>query len=490
MSNKTTGKEIYKGTMWSITDNFVRQFITFLIFIVLARLLNPEIFGLLSISLLLMQVFKTVTFDSIATAIIRKETPTDDDLNTGFWYCVGLSVPAFILVYFLSPVFEQLSGAKGMADVMRATSFILLTSGLSRMHQVWHTHRMNFRVLAIRSFISVVLGGVIGIVLAKKGYGIESVVAQQLTTAFSELLLLWLITPWRPKFSASKRIFFEITQFGKHVALTGITNFANQNSDAFFVTYYLGAVATGIYTTGKRITNTLNTVISASLLRVSLPAFAKLQNNDEELRKIYLGLTTITAMVTAPLFIGLAVLSKDITLLLLGTKWLEAVPVMQIVTVIGFLTSIGHYNQSIMLAKNKPQWQTRLTLLYAITNIIGFAIFTRYGIIYTALAFSLRALLLYPVSVWCALELINLSWRKYVKALLPALLSSGLMILVIAIADKLTDINNVVFRLGFLSGSGIVAYCLFIFLFMPDSYKRNIVKWTLKMLKKKQEIYN
>jgi O-antigen/teichoic acid export membrane protein len=490
MANNTIGREIYKGTIWSITDNFTRQVITFIVFIVLARILNPEIFGLLAVSLLLIQIFRTVTFDSIATAIIRKAELTDDDLNTGFWYCVGLSIPAFIILYFLSPVFEQWSGAKGMAGVIRGTSFILLTSGLSRMHQVWHTHRMNFRVLAIRSFISVVLGGVIGIMLAKRGYGIESVVAQQLTTSFSELLLLWLITPWRPKFSASKRIFFEMTHFGKHVALTGITNFINQNSDAFFVTYYLGAIATGIYTTGKRITNTLNVIISTSLLRVSLPAFARLQNNDEELRKIYLGSTTLTAMVTAPLFIGLAVLSKDITLLLLGEKWMEAVPVMQIVTVIGFLTSIGYYNQSIMLAKNKPQWQTRLTLLYAVTNIIAFIIFTRYGLIYTALAFSLRAFLLYPVSAWCALKLINLSWRKYVKVLLPALVSSALMAVVIIIVMKLTSIDRVAVRLTFLVASGILSYALFIFFFMPAVYKEKMIKHAVKIIQKKKEIYS
>src|SRR5690606_11915777 len=117
--------------------------------------------------------------------------------------------------------------------------------------------------------------------------------------------------------------------------------------------------------------------------------------------------TTITAFITAPLFGGLRVLSKDITLFFLGEKWIASAPVMQIVTLTGFLFSIGYYNQSVMLVRNKPEWQTKLTILYAITNIIAFVLFARYGVVQTALAFALRALLLYPISVWCALTLIK-----------------------------------------------------------------------------------
>ncbi len=476
MTQQNLKKELFSGTIWSIIDNAARQGITFIVFIALARLLQPEIFGLLSVSIIVVQIFRSVAFDSIATAIVRNSAASDKDYSTGFWMCFLASVPAFLILFFSAPFIEQILNIKGMAEVMRATSFIILTSGIARMHEAWLTFHLKFKSLAIRSSISVIFGGLVGIVMAMKGYGISSLIAQQIVTSLTELSLLWIVTPWRPKFVFSKSSFKEITSYSKHVALTGITNAANQNSDIFFVTYYLGSFSAGLYSTGKRITNTLNFVVSAALMRVSLPAFARLQNDDEQLRSAYLNSSAITAIFTAPIFIGLAVLSKDIILLTVGEKWMGSVVVMQVVTIIGFLTSIGYYNQSIMLVKNKPQWQTRLTLLYAVTNILSFYIFTRYGLLATALAFSLRALLLYPVSAWCAITLIGLNWKKYVADLAPSIISSFIMAAIIIGVQYLSQPLHIILRLSIAILTGAISYFIILYFLSPPHYKNFIVQ--------------
>ena len=467
MESGNLGKELFSGAFWSILDNLFKQVITFVVFILLARVLNPETFGLLAVPLLIVQIFSTVIFDSIATALIRKADIADDDYSTGFWLCLGLSVPAFALLLASAELIEHWIGTRGLAEVMRGTSVMILVGGLSRMHEVWLTKRMNFKSLAIRSSVSTAVGGSIGLYLAFKGYGITSLVSQQVVTSLLQLVLLWILSPWRPKLIISKPALFEIIHYGKHVALTGITNAANQNSDIFFVTYYLGPVATGIYTTGKRISNTLNQVISTALLRVSLPAFSRIQNDEYRFKEAYLNSVAFTAMATAPLFIGLAVLSKDITLVLLDEKWLPAVPVMQIVTIVGFLTSIGYYNQSVMLVRNKPQWQTRLTLIYAVTNLIAFFIFTRFGVVYTALAFSLRALLLFPISVGCAITLLSIPWKKYINAIYPALVASLLMAIVLLGCSSMLSNSAPVLRLALLVVIGLASYGIFILFLLP-----------------------
>ncbi|HWT72785.1 MAG TPA: lipopolysaccharide biosynthesis protein [Oxalicibacterium sp.] len=464
-------KAIYKGTFWSLLDNFARQAITLLVFIVLARMLAPALFGLLATAILVVQGFKSIAFDSIGTAIVRKKEPSDVDYNTAFWTCVALSIPFFAVLFILAPFVEEWTGAEGLGLVMRGVSLMILTSGLSRVHEARLTHSMDFRPLAIRSFLSVIAGGAVGIGMAYAGYGVESLIAQQLVTSLSEFALLWTIVKWKPGFAVSRASLKELLHYSKYVALTATTNFANQNSDQFFVTYYLGAAAAGFYATGKRITNTLNIVISTALLRVSLPAFSRLQDSDAELRSTYLHSTGVTAMVTAPLFVGLAVLSHDVVLLLLGEKWLPSVPVMQIITVIGFLTSIGYYNQSIMLVRNKPQWQTKLTLLYAVTNILAFYAFTRYGLVYTALAFAMRALLLFPVSVWCALKLTSLPARAYIAALVPSLASSLVMAVAVIAAGRVLHEVPVAVRVAALVSVGAVVYAITLFFTMPKAYR-------------------
>lgn len=471
MKDKNFRKEMYKGTAWSLADNFIRQLMTFGIFIVLARLLEPEIFGLLSVSILIVQIFRVVTYDSIATAILRKADPSNLEYNTAFWTCIGLSIPAFVLLFISAGLIEQLSGTKGLAEVMRAMSIIILTSGLTRIHEVWLTHRFNFRSLTIRSTASTAMGGIAGITMAFKGYGVYSVVGQQVIASFTELILLWFITPWRPKAEFSKGSFYEMVSYSKHVALTSITNMINQNSDIAFITYYLGAAATGIYTTAKRIPNTLNSVLTTSLVRVSLPAFSKLQDDDESLRSTYLSSTAVTALITAPIFTGLAILSKDITLLMLGPKWLDAVIIMQLVTIVGFLPSIGQYNQNIMLVRNKPQWQAKLRIIYAATDFVFFFLFTRYGLIYTAIAFTVRAIGLYPLSVWYAIRLIGVSWRSYVKALFPSLFSSAIMALILIGLSLLMRNMNIYFRVGTLIVTGLTSYTAVCYFVVPVSYR-------------------
>ncbi|WP_205499827.1 lipopolysaccharide biosynthesis protein [Rufibacter psychrotolerans] len=489
MSNNA-GKSFLKGTVWAIADNFFRQAVTLSVFIVLARILHPEVFGLLSFSLVFVNIFVAVINDGIVTAIIRKADPTEEDYNTAFWLCLGCSLPAFLFLICTANFFEDLTDSEGLATVMRATSFIILTTGLSSIHEVWLRRRMDFRTIAIRSLISVSLGGGIGVILALQGYGVVSLLAQQLTTAVTQLGLLWFTTAWRPSIKVSRSSLKEIVHFSKYIALSNLSNAANQNSDIFFVTYYLGPVSTGIYTTGKRISSTLNTVISTALLRVSMPAFANLQNDDEGLARMYLHSTTLTAMVTAPVFIGIAVLSKDITLLILGAKWLESVPIMQVVTVMGFLTSIGYYNQSVMVAKNKPQWQTRLTFLYAISNVVAFIIFTRFGLLATALAFAGRAVLLYPVSVRFALMLTGISWQRYVKAILPPLFSALVMAgVLIGVADLMAG-SMLLVRLASLIVLGALIYCSLMYAFMPAAYKKYLVEMLYLKVLKQQKVYN
>ena len=169
-SDKPTPKgSIASGAVWSILDNVAAQGITFVIFLVLARLLDPHLYGMLSVSILITQLFRTVIFESIATSIIRKHEPTDEDFNTAFLSCCIFAVPAFLIVFFSANILENMMHIQGLGDVIRGTSVIILVSGLSKVHEAWLTHRLLFRSLAIRSITSIGLGGIVGVYLAWKG---------------------------------------------------------------------------------------------------------------------------------------------------------------------------------------------------------------------------------------------------------------------------------------------------------------------------------
>ncbi|HCD6574800.1 TPA: oligosaccharide flippase family protein, partial [Klebsiella pneumoniae] len=128
--NKDVG--VVSGTIWSILDNATSQIITFVIFIILARFLNAEIYGVLAISVLVIQFFRNVIFDSISTSIVRKEKPNKVDYNTAFWSCVLFSLPAFLIVLAIAPLIQTLMGIKDLAFVIRWTALTILLTGVAR----------------------------------------------------------------------------------------------------------------------------------------------------------------------------------------------------------------------------------------------------------------------------------------------------------------------------------------------------------------------
>lgn len=418
---------IASGAIWSLLTNFFSLSITFFIFLILARLLSPTFYGVLSAAMLVVLFFQMVFFDSVATAIVRMKSPTDDDYNAAFWLCNFIAIPGVVIVWLLADYFERLMGISGLARVVQGTCIIIITTGLSRTHEAWLTHHLLFKALAIRSVISITLGGITGIYFAWKGMGVTALVLQQVVTNISAMIMLWILIPWKPSFSAPLSSLKTLFAYAKHVAISGLANFINQNSDVAFISYYLGSTSAGIYFAGKRIVNTLNSVLSFALSRVSLPAFSRLKDQLPELRSRFLNAVFFTLSATAPAFIGLSYLAHDVTYLLLGIKWIDSVPVMEIVCFAGLISSIGYYNNSVMFVRDRPDWQARLFIAYAVSNVLVFFLFVRYGVVAVAAAFTLREILLYPISAWCAVTLLQCRWKAYLLQLTNPLFGAGVM---------------------------------------------------------------
>ena len=142
-------------------------------------------------------------------------------------------------------------------------------------------------------------------------------------------------------------------------------------------------------------------------------------------------------------------------------------PVMQIVSATGFIVSIGYYNHTVMFARDRPDWQSRLTLLYAVTNITVFFIFVRYGLVAMALSYSLRTLLLYPVSAWCALTLLNVTWKEYLAQITSPIIGSLVMCLGLFAMDSALGLKTGWEKLLLDIAAGAVIYGLYVLIFIP-----------------------
>ncbi len=460
----TKHRSIVSGVIWSTIDSAVGQALTLAIYVIMARLLSPQILGIVATGALALDFCRAVLIESIAVAVQARAEPKDEDYNASFWLIAGFSLVAAALLFASSNALERYSGLQDLAIVLKGFCIVVAVQGLSRTHEAWLTRNHQFRALAMRSMLSISIGGAVGIGLASQGYGVLALVVQLVTTALISLVGLWSLTPWRPGLRFSRKTAYGLLSYGRYVALTGVTNFANANSDLIFVTWYTGAAGARFYSLAKRLVNAVSTVIGNALNRVFFSTIAGLQHDRDASTATLISFVIYTSLLTAPIFAGIAALSPDLIQAFFGAKWLESAPLLSIMSVTGFLTTIGLYNHSVILAFGKPHWQTWLTFIYAVSNIAIFFIAAPFGLIAIAVGYVVRALLLYPLSAGASLRILSFPVRRYVAALVPAFTGAAIMAAAVVAASYALPPLSPWLRLAVLTLLGAAVYLVVVLL--------------------------
>ena len=224
-------------------------------------------------------------------------------------------------MFLLAGPIARLMHHGDIEGTLRWISVLLLTGGLSRTHETWLMKHLQFKVLALRSLVAICIGGGVGIVMAVNGYGLLSLIAQQLITSVIGTVCLWLVTTWRPGFDTRWENIASLLRYSRHLSLAAVAAFADGQSDVFFSSWYLGPAATGVYNAAKRILIAIAIMFSSGLNSVALPAMAAISKDHERASRGFLKAVSLTTLLTAPLYAGLAALSPDFIHILMGDKW-------------------------------------------------------------------------------------------------------------------------------------------------------------------------
>ena len=473
MKHAYSARNIGRSALWSICNQSLGQLLVFAVFLVTARFVSKEAFGIMATALFAVELFRQIFIESIGTTFLSKQAPSADDYNAGFFIIlVGGALSALILFAFAGPIAEAFDNSH-MATSLRWISLLLLTTGLSKMHEVWLTKHLQFKSLAIRSVSSVCIGGAVGIFMAIEGCGIDSLIAQQIVTGVVGLVWLWSACEWRPALRVRRNNVTSIIRYSRFVSLNSIASMLSTQGDVLLSSFYLGPAATGVYNAAKRLMTAAMLVISSGLNSVALPAQAAFADDVSSSQRSYLRCVGFTAILTAPLFAGLAALSLDVIELLMGQKWLDAAPVLAILAVTGFNRSIEQYSGNVLLIRHKAHWLTTIGFVNAAVNVGILFIFARYGLISLAAAFTAKTLLMSPVPTRIALRLLDLSASAYLRRIGPPLLVSLAMAAFIAMARNALRLNAIS-NIALFVPLGALFYAALLCLFDRDAFREGL----------------
>lgn len=466
-----------KGVIWTAIQNGGSQLISFAVFLLLARLLEPKVFGLVALASVFFAFMQVFIDQGLSDAIIQRKELDREHLDSAFWTNITIGVllvgSSVAVAGLIAALFKQ----PLLTPIIRWLSLSFLFSSLSSVQNAILSRQLAFKTLAIRTLSATFAGGVVGVVMALLGFGVWSLVGQQLSNGLVGVLVLWWSTDWRPGLKVSLRHFRELFAFGINVVGINGLNFLNRRSDDFLIGYFLGPVALGYYTVAYRILLVITQLIVGTIQKTAMPIFSRLQQEPERLRQAFYNAIQITSLAAFPVFLGLSALAPELVIVAFGERWTPSIPVMQILGLIGPLYAGFYYNGPVIMALGKPSWNLGLNLIQAVGNIIGFyiAVQSGRGIVGVAVAYVIWNYLMSPINLWVVNKLIHFKLTTYLGQYAAPLAGSLAMVVTILGAKHflggMVDLHTL---LAICIALGAVVYVATILLIAPKLSRRAI----------------
>ena len=449
-------------------DTWGRQALNLLVFLLLARLLDPEDFGLVALAMVFVSFAQVVVDQGLGDALIQRGSITRSHIDTAFWVAVATATLLTVVALVLAGPLAAWIGEPDFAPVLRVLSLTFVLSALSSIQIAILRRGLAFRSLAIRSILATAGGGAVGVTMAFLGYGAWSLVGQQVAIAVLSVTTMWFVTPWRPGLEFSGERFRELFRFGINVMGSDVLSFISRNSDNLLIGVVLGTTALGFYAVGYRILDTSQTVLIQVTRKLAFPVFSRLQHDSDRLRRAYLRLTRAAGAIILPGYIALAIVGQELVVVLFGSQWSTAGTVATILFLIGPALSLQAFSNALLNASGHPNVVLRFRLIATVTNVVGFLIAVPFGITAVAAAFVIRAYLLLPLLLVWLRRYAQIPPRDYLMQQVPTAASTMVMALTMLAARMLLDDVAPIALLLVELGIGMVVYSAAIWLLGRD----------------------
>ena len=323
MSEPSLRNKTIRGVGWSAADAFLGQGITFVVGLVLARLLSPDEYGLIGICLIFTTVLNGIVDSGFSNAIIRKKNATNEDYNTMFITNMVISVVLYTLLYFSAPLISTFFALE-LTALVRAIGLVLIINALSLTQQTDLTKKIDFKTKTKASIVSAVLSGIVGIAMAYMGYGVWALVAQQLSRQGVYTVALWILNRWMPNFRFSIASFKYMWGFGWKLLVSGLLDNIWKELYQLVVAKFYSPAALGQYTRSRQYAQLFSSNITSIVQRVTYPVLAEVQDEKERMVAAYRKVIKTTMFVTAICMISLGAVAEPLIYCLIGEKWHQA----------------------------------------------------------------------------------------------------------------------------------------------------------------------
>lgn len=426
MSDNLRNKTI-KGVSWSFLDNIACQGITFIVGLILANKLTPEEYGLIGIITIFIAVFNSIVDSGFSNALIRKNDAKDIDFNTVFITNMVLSVILFFALFGAAPFIASFFNQPQLESLTRVMASIVIINALAIIQRTILVKRIDFKTQTKVSLISSITSGVIGIGMAFSGYGVWSLVGQQISRQLLNSLFLWIYSHWYPKLQFSWDSFKNLFGFGWKLLASGLIDTVWREIYQVVIGKCYSTATLGQYTRSYQFGSIFSNNLTSIVQRVSYPVLSTIQDDSVRLKEGYRRVIKVTMLVTFVLMLGLAAIAKPMIEVLIGDQWQLAAELLPIICFQMMLYPLHALNLNMLQVQGRSDLFLKLEIIKKCVAVIPILLGIFINIHWMLWGSVGTGLFAYYLNSYYSGRFLNYSMVAQVKDILPSFSVAVLM---------------------------------------------------------------
>lgn len=468
-NNESLKSRTLSGLFWMYMERIGAQLVSFVVSIVLARLLMPAEYGVISIVLVFINICNVFATGGFGKALIQKKDADDVDFSSVFYFNFAFSLFLYAILFFTAPIISSFYDMPILTPVTRVMSVRLIIASFNTVQHARVTKEMEFRRYFFSTLGGTIASAVIGIVLAYKGFGIWALVAQYLTNTATDTLILFFTVKWRPKLCFSFVRLKGLLGFGWKILANGLIDTLYEDFRSLYIGKLYSAADLAYYSRGLSYSNLVVTNVNSSISSVLFPVISKAQDEKSSVKAIIRRAIKTSAYILTPLLMGLAIVAEPLVLVLLTEKWLPCVPYLQILCISGALKPIHTANVQAMNAVGRSDLTLKLGTVKKVFGFTMVLIFARISVMAMTYAGLVTAFVSLLANTIPNKKLFGYGFFEQMKDIIPYWLMSGVMMLGVW-GMSFIPIGNIYVKLAIMVITGVVIYILISIIFKVESF--------------------
>ena len=472
--------KVISNFIWRFAERCGAQLVSFVVSIVLARLLEPSVYGTVALVTVFTTILQVFIDSGLGTALIQKKNADDLDYSSVFYFNFVVCIILYLGMFIAAPYIAKFYGNMSLIPVIRVISLTLIISGVKNIQQAYVSSNMLFKRFFFSTIGGTIVSAFVGIFMAYIGMGVWALVAQQLSNAMIDTMILWITVKWRPKAVFSWERLKSLLAYGWKLLVAVLLDTVYNNLRNLVIGKMYSSADLAFYNQGDKFPKIIVTNINTSIDSVLLPTMSSEQDNKSRVKEMTRRAIKTSTYIMAPLMMGLAFCAKTVVELVLTQKWLPCVPFLQIFCITYMFYPVHTANLNAIKAMGRSDIFLKLEI---IKKIVGMSLLLStmwFGVMAMAYSLLVSCVLSQIINSWPNKRLLGYGYLEQLRDLIPGVILAVVMGICVYFIGYINLPNIIVLIIQVIVGATIYIVMSIVFKLESFLYLWNMVKTYLK----------